>query len=103
MLIQQGVLTMADLPALELLCAHYETALKAYKQLRVEGITVLTSNGTVMRNPAAGALLEHSRAFQKYSAEFGLTPSSRSKVTKGWQEEESLAEALFNMVAGETE
>lgn len=124
-LAQAGVLTAADLPALEMLCNHYAIARMALEVINapallqlgavdedgndVEGVGVLVENGilsttkdgTLKKHPAVSVFMENSRAFRMYLAEFGLTPSSRTKITtQEGTSEQSLADLLFGGAGG---
>ena len=44
------------------------------------GLTVLTSNGNVIQNPLVGVANKAKAAMVRYAAEFGMTPSARSRV-----------------------
>jgi P27 family predicted phage terminase small subunit len=114
-----GVLTEADLPALEMLCLHYSVARAALEEMlkdgRIEaeddegrryvvkeGIAVSTPTlDSIKKHPAASVFRENSQAFKSYLQEFGLTPASRVrlKVDTG-EKEKSLAEMLFEAVGG---
>lgn len=97
MLADLGVLKATDLPALEMTCLHYGLARKAWRSLEKSGLTTPTVD-SIKAHPAAGIFLGNSRAFKSYLTEFGLTPSSRSRLpvsADGQQKEESLAEMLF--------
>lgn len=45
------------------------------------GLTILTSNGNVIQNPLVGVANKAKAAMVRYAAEFGMTPSARSRVT----------------------
>lgn len=120
-LAQAGVITQADLPALEMLCNHYAVARMALEMINapsrlvvdavdadgnvVPGLAVVmengilgtTKDGTIKKHPAVSVFMENSRAFRMYLAEFGLTPSSRTKITtQEGTREQSLAELLWS-------
>jgi P27 family predicted phage terminase small subunit len=61
-------------------------------------------HGLDRKHPALQVLRDNSGAFRAYAAEFGMTPSSRSRVRADAPEEQmSLADALFAAVAQEME
>jgi P27 family predicted phage terminase small subunit len=103
-----GVLTEADLPALEMLCLHYSVTRLAWQSLNDDGLTVESivetedeKRITIKKNPAASIFRENSLAFKSYLAEFGLTPASRVRLKVDTTEKEmSLAEMLFEAVNG---
>lgn len=97
MLTDLGVLKATDLPALEMTCMHYDLARRASRALERNGMTTKTAD-SIKTHPAAGVFLANSRAFKSYITEFGLTPSSRSRIhasADGQQNEPTLAELLF--------
>jgi P27 family predicted phage terminase small subunit len=120
LLASAGVLTEADLPALEMLSLHYAVARAALAEMIRDGhkkiiddeereytisegiaTTTTTADGSIKKHPAASVFRENSLAFRGYLGEFGLTPAARVKIKVGGQErEQSLAEMLFEAVYG---
>ncbi len=101
MLAELGVLKATDLPALEMTCLHYGLARRAWRMLDKSGLTAKTVD-SIKGHPAASIFIANSRAFKGYLTEFGLTPSSRSRLpvsADGQQKEKSLAEMLFEDAA----
>ena len=95
-LVSLGLLTEVDEAAFNLMCFHYALALKAGLQMMQDGLTVLSGmTGDMRKHPASQIWRENSQMFQRYAVEFGLTPSSRSKIKVERQQEQSLAEMLF--------
>ena len=80
-----GIITGLDEPALELLCKQYhrwrilEEKLEDYEE---QGFTDVTSNGNVVQHALAGMANAASKRLQSLLSEFGITPSSRSNITK---------------------
>lgn len=113
-----GVLTAADLPALEMTCLHFAVARAALNEMLVdgrveaeddegrryvvsEGIAVTAEGiGGIKKHPAASVFRENSQTFRMYLTEFGLTPAARVRVKAQPAEEKSLAEMLFEAVNG---
>jgi P27 family predicted phage terminase small subunit len=97
MLEQIGVLTEADLPALEMLCLHYAVARTAYEVIEEDGVTTETDQGSLKKHPATSVFRENSLAFKGYLTEFGLTPASRVRLKIEYKpnNELSLADLLF--------
>ena len=79
-----GVLTKVDRQALEQYCVAYEKWRKALKHVAEYGqvVSIVDDKGNeiLRRNPGDVACLEYSRLIHKYLTEFGLTPSSRSRL-----------------------
>ena len=95
-LTELGVLTEVDLPAFEMLCLHYALARQALDEIDETGLTIF-EEGKTKKNPAMQAFRENSQAYKSLLVEFGLTPSSRSRiVTDVLEDEPSLAELLFD-------
>ena len=68
---QLGLLTEADLPALEMLCLHYAVTRMAWRSLNDEGLTVESTveteretRVTIKKNPAASVFREDSIGIQ---------------------------------------
>lgn len=96
-LIELGVLTEFDIPAFEAMCLHYALARMALDEVQQEGkgLTV-EEDGKTKKNPAMQAFRENMTAYKSLLVEFGLTPSSRSRiVTAELDQEPTLAEILF--------
>lgn len=93
---RMGVLTQADALALELLCEAWADLLSAREELVRSGETYTTATGSVRAHPSVAIRNDASRRVQSLLAEFGMTPSSRSKViSKGLDEEDDPATAYF--------
>lgn len=80
-LFESGVLTNIDVDALAFYCVLFARWKKAEKMVREKGDIIKTTNGNYVQNPylsiANKSILEMSRL----ASEFGMTPSSRSRVT----------------------
>lgn len=92
------VLTGVDVPAMQLAAEHYAIAILAAKELQETGLTVEGKDGA-KKNPVAQIFKDNALAFKSFAVEFGMTPSSRTrlKIPEG-AEQLSLAEQLFAMV-----
>ena len=81
---RMGVLTEADAMALEQLCEAYADWRDARETIEAAGAyyeTVNQAGGTMIRaHPAVSIRNDAARRVQSLMAEFGMTPSSRSKV-----------------------
>lgn len=97
------VLTGVDSAAFRLMAEHYGFAVQAARLLQQSGLTVESGDG-VKKNPLAQVFKDNSLAFKNYAAEFGLTPSSRTRLQMPAEAEQlSLAEQLFQAVAQSVE
>jgi len=93
-----GLLTEVDKATLEMLCLHYQMVRQAVDAIEEYGLFAAGSQGQTVAHPAVAILNANSAAFRRYATEFGLTPSSRTRLEipeRG--EEETLAEALFRI------
>ena len=78
---RMGVLTEADALAVELLCEARADWLAARGEIEAAGgVTYVTDAGLVKAHPAVAMRNDAARRMQSLLAEFGMTPSSRSKV-----------------------
>jgi P27 family predicted phage terminase small subunit len=93
-----GRLTVLDRPAFELLCSAYEIARQAREALVENGVNLAdTVHGGTKSNPAARVYLQAVGQVAQLAREFGLTPSSRERLSgiPAEDPEPSLAEILF--------
>ncbi len=83
-----GILTHLDRGALAAYCQAYgrwsaaETALArmAARDAVTDGLIVKTKSGNLIQNPLVGAANKAMADMVRYAAEFGLTPSARTRV-----------------------
>lgn len=99
-MVELGLLTDADLPAFVLMAEHYGIARQALTEIAEEGLTAQDEHGLLRKHPLLQVFRDNSTAFRSYAGEFGMTPSSRSRVQlpDGGQQL-SLGEELFAIVA----
>ncbi len=74
------VLTEADGLALGNLCDSYSTMIQAQRKLRETGMLLKTPSGYVQQNPLISIANSAMEIVNKLAREFGLTPSSRSRL-----------------------
>ncbi len=74
-----GILTGVDVSAFRLLSEHYVLSIWAVRELHEGGLIVEGVNGP-KKNPVATIFKENSRMALRYMSEFGMTPSSRSRL-----------------------
>ena len=81
-LVEMGVLTEADLPGLEAYCSVYARWKDAEAHLGQAGLTTLGGqNGLiVVPSPYLKIVEDNLKQMKGWMVEFGLTPSSRSRV-----------------------
>ncbi len=83
-----GILTHLDRGALAAYCQAYgrwqaaETVLArmAEKDAVTEGLIIRTKSGNIIQNPIVGVANKAMADMVRYAAEFGLTPSARTRV-----------------------
>lgn len=78
-LIKLGLLADTDLQTFEAYCLNVQLMIEAREEIAKHGMLVMGARGKV-RNPAIAAFSAASTAVRGFAAEFGLTPSSRSRI-----------------------
>jgi len=86
-----GLMTDIDRAALAAYCNAYATWLSAVRTLRDmaqrdpqgRGLMIRTTNGNVIQNPLVGTIRCAQADVVRYAAEFGMTPSARSRIDVG--------------------
>ena len=86
-LVRMKVVTEADGIALANLCQAYSTMTKAQEQLNKAGILYKTKSGYVQQSPLLGIVNSQIDIINRLCREFGLTPSSRSRIVAGQDDE----------------
>ena len=80
-LLAMRVLTEADYIALGNLCQAYSTMIDAQKKLSKAGVLYRTKSGYVQQSPLLGIVNSQMTLINALVREFGLTPSSRTRVS----------------------
>lgn len=75
-----GLIQCVDVSAVELLCESYAQWREAALILQKEGQTFTTPNGYVQQRPEVAIAQKNAKLVKELCAEFGLTPSSRSRI-----------------------
>lgn len=82
-----GLVTALDMAALAGYCQAFSTWYQAAKELKTEkNLTVMTEKGNVIQHPLVGIVNTSAAEMRRFLVEFGMTPSSRSKVNAGEKE-----------------
>lgn len=76
-----GILTALDTMPLAVYCETYSTWKLATERLAESDLTIVGANGHQVQNPLNRIASRAAADLVRYAAEFGLTPSSRSRVT----------------------
>ena len=85
-MVESGILTTVDLPALELMCSAYEEFREAREAVYFTAKGKARTLRQYMRGknsqtmPEYNALKSAFAAYKSYATEFGLTPSSRNRI-----------------------
>lgn len=77
---QAGLLTQVDRAALAGYCQSYANWMEAEKHIAEEGSTFETPNGYQQQTPWVSIAQTNLKNMLKFCTEFGLTPSSRSRI-----------------------
>jgi P27 family predicted phage terminase small subunit len=80
-LFTQGVLTTIDVDALAFYCVLFSRWQKAERIVREQGEIVTTALGNLVQNPYLSIANKSMEKMMGISVEFGMTPSSRSRVS----------------------
>jgi P27 family predicted phage terminase small subunit len=98
-----GVLTEIDGAALAGYCMSYARWQSAERELRLHGLTIEGIGGR-KKNPAFAVATESLAQCRQFMVEFGMTPSSRTRIKaepiKAKTEEEQLEEQFFGEAGG---
>lgn len=86
LLFELGVLTTADGEALATLCEVHSSEQACLNELRAIGPTTHTDQGGIKPNPAGALYRSLAGLKNNLMSEFGLTPSSRSKLGSAKQD-----------------
>ena len=77
---QLGLLTTIDRVAFEGYCEVWARWCRAKRVVARKGLTYTTGNGLIRKRPEVQIAAECERLMRQLAAEFGATPSSRSRV-----------------------
>ena len=92
-----GVLTTIDRAALAAYCQAYGRWIMAERAIRkmaerdplTGGLMIKTTNGNAVQNPLVGTANKAMADVVRYAAEFGMTPSARTRIhAETWDGEE---------------
>lgn len=102
-LYRAGLLSGVDRAALAAYCQAWsrwvqaETAIArmAERDTLTGGLMVKTSNGNAVQNPLVGTANKAMADVMRYAAEFGMTPSARSRISAEGQQDDDPADGFF--------
>lgn len=92
-----GILTNVDRAALVVYCTAWADYVKACNKLEKEGYVIISDKGGMYQNPWVALQKRSMDQIMRFAAEFGMTPSSRSRVRV---EKEDPAEELERLLFG---
>lgn len=90
-----GLLTVVDRAALAAYCEAWETWIDATRQVREEGMVLVSATGYAYPHPAQKIRERAMAQMLKFAAEFGMTPSSRSRIKMPQADEPDELERLL--------
>lgn len=94
-LMRLGLLTVADQTAFAAYCQQYEIWVEASVKVQKEGMLTYAKNGFPMLSPHMTIQNKAQSEMRKWLVEFGMTPSSRSRVEVAPRKEDDPMEAFF--------
>lgn len=96
-LIKMGLLHNVGTAGLAGYCCAYELWVSAYQAVIEKGAVVKTAAGNIIQNPYLAVANRQQAEMRKWMTEFGITPSSMSRVTVsgGKKKVEDPAEKFF--------
>lgn len=98
LMLNAGLLTMADLHALAMFCAVAARWIEAEKKLAASGLILESKEGGLYQNPYLSVANRAWEQMRKMLSEFGLTPAERSRLrVVATEDTPSLAERLFQL------
>lgn len=94
-----GLLAKIDGSALAAYCESYSRWKRAVQQFNLEGHTFVTAGGYTAQHPAVGIANKAMAEMLRFGREFGLTPSSRGRMSlPGEREAADPMERLLGVV-----
>jgi P27 family predicted phage terminase small subunit len=91
-----GVLSKIDRTALTICCQAYEDYVTACHELKEQGAVLISDKGGMYQNPWVSIKKRSMDQIMRFYVEFGMTPSSRSRVKVDMPtEEDEMANVLF--------
>lgn len=80
LLVQLRLLTEIDRAALAGYCQAWGRWVEAEGMIRTEGMTIETAKGNLIQSPYVGIANQAMKQMRAFLIEFGMTPSSRTRV-----------------------
>jgi P27 family predicted phage terminase small subunit len=92
-LVKNKLLSEADWLPFLAYCMNVQMLIEASEDIKENGMTIYGTRGPV-RNPALATFAAATTALRSLATEFGMTPSSRSRMKLPGDEEDSLEDIL---------
>ena len=90
-----GIISKLDRASLAICCTAYADYVKACEMLETEGEVIISDKGGAYQNPWMAIKKRSMDQVVKFYAEFGMTPSGRSRVKVDLPDEEDELEKLL--------
>ena len=91
-----GVIALVDRASLAAYCTAYKDYVDAENKIKKQGAVIISDKGGMYQNPWMAIKKRSMDQMVKFASEFGMTPSSRSRVkVETPSEEEELEKMLF--------
>jgi len=101
-LVDLGLYTEVDRAALAMYCQAWGRWVMAERKVQEEGEVIVSKMGGLYQNPWLHVANRAWEQMRKVLAEFGLTPSSRTRLSvRAGEPEPSLADVLFSSMTDE--
>lgn len=97
---QMGVLTEVDMVAFAAYCQSYARWKEAQEHIDSEGSTFETDKGYQQQTPWVGIANTNQKLMLQAASEFGLTPSSRSRIVAGSAKGKELEDEMEALLGG---
>jgi len=81
LLLALRLLTEIDRAALAGYCQAWARWIEAEEKIRTDGMTIETDKGNLIQSPYVGIANQSMKQMRAFLIEFGMTPSSRSRVS----------------------
>ena len=98
---QMGVLTEVDMAAFAAYCQSYARWKEAQEHIDSEGSTFETDKGYQQQTPWVGIANTNQKLMLQAASEFGLTPSSRSRIVAGSAKGKELEDEMEALLGGD--
>lgn len=79
-LLDLGLLSHLDLPALGVYCVSYSRFIKATNALKKEQLITQHRTGAIGPNALVGIMNSSAKLMREFMQEFGMTPSARARI-----------------------